>query len=75
MSTTDPGDSYHAHQAKRQVYVVLKVEEGDGPLANRIGVVAILRRYEEAQALVDKKNAEGGKARHLWQVAWIAVES
>ena len=68
--STDPGDSYHAHQGQRQVYVVLRVDPGDAPLASRFTVVKILRRYEDAQREVDKANAQG-PALHLWQVGWL----
>ena len=70
---TDPTDSYHAHQSRRQVYVILRVDEGDAPLANRVTVVSIVRRYEEAEREVSRLNA-AGKATHLWQVGWLAAD-
>ncbi|MEZ0229445.1 MAG: hypothetical protein ACAI25_12520 [Planctomycetota bacterium] len=71
---TDPQDSYHAHQARRQVYVVLRVDEGDATLASRFTVVKIVRRYEDAQREVEKLNAPGATARHLWQVGWLTLD-
>lgn len=70
---TDPQDSYHAHQAKRQVYVVLRVDDGDAPLASRFTIVKILRRYEDAQREIDARNREGA-ARHVWQVGWLTAD-
>ncbi len=69
----DPQDSYHAHQNRRQVYVVLRVEESDAPLASRFTVVKILRRYEDAQREVDARNTSG-PARHVWQVGWLTQD-
>jgi hypothetical protein len=71
VSATDPNDSYHAHQARRQVYVVLRVSDGAGPLADRISVVAIHRVFEAAQRDVDARNAKAAGAQHFWRVAWI----
>ena len=69
----DPQDSYHAHQARKQVYVVLRVDEGDAPLASRFTVVKIARRYDEAQREVEQRNA-AGPARHVWQVGWLSAD-
>ena len=69
----DEHDSYNAHQKNRQVYVVIRVDDGDGPLAGRFTVVKILRRYDLAQAEVERLNA-AGKGTHVWQVGWLAPE-
>ena len=68
--STDPNDSYHAHQARRQVYVVLRVDESDAPLKDRFTVVKILRRHDLAEREVERLNALG-KGHHLWQVGWL----
>ena len=67
---TDPQDSYHAHQKKRQVYVVMRVDEGDAPLAERVTVVTILKSYQAAEREVERLSALG-KGTHMWQVGWL----
>ncbi|HZU96819.1 MAG TPA: hypothetical protein VFF73_09020 [Planctomycetota bacterium] len=71
--SVDPGDSYHAHQKARQVYVVLRVDEGEGDLASRITVVRIHRRYEDATREVEALERKGG-ARHFWRVGWLGPD-
>jgi hypothetical protein len=70
----DPSDSYNAHQKNRQVYVVIRVDDGDAPLASRFTIVKILRRHDLAQAEVERLNV-AGKGTHLWQVGWLAPDN
>jgi hypothetical protein len=69
--STDPGDSYHAHQKARQVYAVLRLDDGEGDVASRITVVRIHRRYEDAAREVEELERKGG-AKHFWRVSWLA---